>query len=554
MNNTTRLLSDWEFSAEVIANFTAQEIEIDQFNILTEEDLKSLIPNIGPRRKFQNNVKKYLNESYTQEKLIRKTDHQQPSQQECVNIDIENTKTSETEHQNLNATTENTEQQTFNTDNISDNSSVRSTPKSHITTPGPSGESLANTQPSGSGVKRRLISDDEYDLETVLKKSEEGQFVLGIYKNEGKLNNDIRNKLAKIIVSHELSPNINYNINSSRASFLSDHVKKLFPTEEKSVWYIKNQKGESQGKGKIFTKYYSTRRKLIKAGLISAKASTINNKFCLNELSDDDIDEYEEYLLWLKNNSNPWHKVTEYWSFTSKKRLKTFVTNNQSCHEYMDHFPAFSDSLGYLLLEQDFETLHPECNLKLYVAWPKLSDFICNKISSKAKSRLNHVFTPDGIKVATLSLMPHLFPVITIKKGKPKDWRPSREESEEAFLLHVKTIADLKIRLEERTTKLKSFGLTSQPIAVIVGPTFDEINQCFVCINQLRYEVETPLKAVDLVFKSCNALNIQYPPEVGQLFMFLQRAIYNFETVWDKQKNSQLTTSVLAVIQEYKSL
>jgi len=36
-----------------------QEIEPDQLNILTEEDLKVLIPNIGPRRKFQNYVKKY---------------------------------------------------------------------------------------------------------------------------------------------------------------------------------------------------------------------------------------------------------------------------------------------------------------------------------------------------------------------------------------------------------------------------------------------------------------------------------------------------------------
>lgn len=44
----------------------------------------------------------------------------------------------------------------------------------------------------------------------------------------------------------------------------------------------------------------------------------------------------------------------------------------------------------------------------------------------------------DGIIATTLSLMPRLFPVITIKKGKPRDWRPSREESEEAFLLHVK--------------------------------------------------------------------------------------------------------------------
>lgn len=88
---------------------------------------------------------------------------------------------------------------------------------------------------------------------------------------------------------------------------------------------------------------------------------------------------------------------------------------------------------------------------------------------------------------------------------------------------------------------------------MIIGPSFDDIKQCFVIINNLRYEVETPLKAVDLVLKSCNALNIRYPLEVGQLFMFLQRAVYEFETVWDKHKNSQLTSSVLAIIKEYKS-
>lgn len=71
------------------------------------------------------------------------------------------------------------------------------------------------------------------DLEALLKKSDDGLLLLRSYKNEGKLNNDSRNKLAKIIVSNELSCNINNNITSNRAAFLSDHVKKLFPTEEK---------------------------------------------------------------------------------------------------------------------------------------------------------------------------------------------------------------------------------------------------------------------------------------------------------------------------------
>ncbi|KAL6261886.1 hypothetical protein P5V15_006969 [Pogonomyrmex californicus] len=87
-------------------------------------------------------------------------------------------------------------------------------------------------------------------------------------------------------------------------------------------------------------------------------------------------------------------------------------------------------------------------------------------------------------------------------------------------------------------TKLQSFGQLSQSIAVIIGPSFDEIKQCFIVINTFRYEVEISLKAVNLVFKLCNALNIRYSIEVGQFFMFLQRAVYEFEILWNKHKNS----------------
>jgi len=55
------------------------------------------------------------------------------------------------------------------------------------------------------------------DLETVLKKSDGGLLVLSAYRKENKLNNDLRNKLAKVIVSSELSHDINCTITSSRA-------------------------------------------------------------------------------------------------------------------------------------------------------------------------------------------------------------------------------------------------------------------------------------------------------------------------------------------------
>jgi len=76
-------------------------------------------------------------------------------------------------------------------------------------------------------------------------------------------------------------------------------------------------------------------------------------RFFIGDLSNDENDNterFEQYLLWLKNNSKSWQKVQDYWSLTSKKRIKALLTDKQSCHEYMRQFPVLSDLLGYLLV------------------------------------------------------------------------------------------------------------------------------------------------------------------------------------------------------------
>ncbi|XP_024891263.1 uncharacterized protein LOC112467045 [Temnothorax curvispinosus] len=129
-NAATRLLLEWNVSDEVIANFTAQEIDVEQFNILTEEDLKNLIPNIGPRRKFQSKVQKYFSEipqSHMQETSLQ--------QEKCVNINSVEDNT--LEQQILRAIiVEDTKEQNFNAD-IPNNSSLISThePLTIVTTP-----------------------------------------------------------------------------------------------------------------------------------------------------------------------------------------------------------------------------------------------------------------------------------------------------------------------------------------------------------------------------------------------------------------------------------
>ena len=73
-----------------------------------------------------------------------------------------------------------------------------------------------------------------------------------------------------------------------------------------------------------------------------------------------------------------------------------------------------------------------------------------------------------------------------------------------------------------------------------------EIHQNIVVIDDVLYEVESTLKAIDITFKAFHALHANYPVESERIWLFLQKAIYNIETQWDKQEGT-----VTALVQEY---
>ncbi|XP_029679493.1 uncharacterized protein LOC115245351 isoform X1 [Formica exsecta] len=227
------LLTAWGFSEEVIGHFIAQEIEVDQFKYLTEEDLKTLIPNIGPRRKFQNNVKEHLNEIAQQSIENVDPNNQQPQATQDLdytNISIKRQK------RDIKHDEDNELNKSNNISNITEN--IFPTSLSASSTSASTGYDvifLTSNATSATEIKQYAATDNKYNLKSIFKRSEDGQLLLSLYQNEGRLNNDQRNKLAKIIVSNELSPNISNTICSERASFLSDHVVQLFPTEDKSV-------------------------------------------------------------------------------------------------------------------------------------------------------------------------------------------------------------------------------------------------------------------------------------------------------------------------------
>lgn len=53
-------------------------------------------------------------------------------------------------------------------------------------------------------------------------------------------------------------------------------------------------------------------------------------------------------------------------------------------------------------------------------------------------------------------------------------------------------------------------------------------------IDQIRYQCETLLHAVDLLFKIFHVFNATYPPASEHLWFLIQKGIFKITTTYDK--------------------
>lgn len=108
------------------------------------------------------------------------------------------------------------------------------------------------------------------------------------------------------------------------------------------------------------------------------------------------------------------------------------------------------------------------------------------------------------------------------------------------FVTLFQSYADLEDILETRALNRAKYNLTNQPLPVMVRELRKDRQgkeivkyTCFVKFDKTEYEVETPLKLMDVTFKTYHALQAFYPAESDALWLFLQRAVYKFTEKWD---------------------
>lgn len=116
--------------------------------------------------------------------------------------------------------------------------------------------------------------------------------------------------------------------------------------------------------------------------------------------------------------------------------MRSLISGTVQVATYLTKYPGLQDPSGYLLLATDFELKYPASGMSLFVEWPQLVAFI-ETIAPKTDD-VKESLSEDGKKIRVIQALPYLFPVITCAKKGKKQWRPSRQESAEALMLHVK--------------------------------------------------------------------------------------------------------------------
>lgn len=90
---------------------------------------------------------------------------------------------------------------------------------------------------------------------------------------------------------------------------------------------------------------------------------------------------------------------------------------------------------------------------------------------------------------------------------------------------------DLESTLAEKRIRAATLKETLQPFVVLVGNLSNP--QALLKINDNTYNIESSVKAVDLLFKVFIVLNARYPCEGQQCWTFLQKKIYSIDTKYD---------------------
>ncbi|XP_036336282.1 uncharacterized protein LOC118746541 [Rhagoletis pomonella] len=367
------------------------------------------------------------------------------------------------------------------------------------------------------------------NLKLILNATERGQSIFKQYREKTVLSDVSRDILVNTIVDHFSARSVPMTMKDIIT--FSEQITILFPNED--MRYYCNRRNGKNPTGKLYDKATNIRRKIKKeTGALSVAPKCQPTQSSLSEQASNT----DENDLAMKNllchNVEPWGDVVEKWTNTVKLRTAEILNEHANI---LTNWPLLKHSLGYTLVEIDFEAKFPNCSQNLLNEWPKFRKSIIPYMKTKIRDatsidmlkKIDENISTDSMDCLLTLLLhailkPSLISVGQTSGEKRLKWKPSICDAQAVTLLHCSSINDYQRMYHELKIKLNQKNLPLQPLLLVVGEKLTQLDSFYVIFDSIIYKVPTFLKSLDTLFKIFHVLNLEYPIQAKSIYNFIE--------------------------------
>lgn len=128
-------------------------------------------------------------------------------------------------------------------------------------------------------------------------------------------------------------------------------------------------------------------------------------------------------------------------------------------------------------------------------------------------------------------------------KGEKKFYKPSIKDSENWFILCAETLHEATLKINELLKTCRNEKITLQPMIICIGKKLDAV-EFYVLLDDFKYHCDSFLESLDLNFKIFHVFNLEYPKENYNLWLFIQKYLFNIDTNFDN--NVPIINSIIS--------
>nr|XP_022906368.1 uncharacterized protein LOC111418141 [Onthophagus taurus] len=303
----------------------------------------------------------------------------------------------------------------------------------------------------------------------------------------------------------------------------------LFPSEIQTTYYTprRNKKNPS---GKLYDRYNNIKH------ITKRLKPTQDNEDVDNGTTNvyNVEDEIEYYTAFLLSNSDPdlWDKVKDYWQRTANYRLKLLRSPVNSLNTILKEWPKYNDSKGYELINIDFDNIYKGKGSLLLDNFNNFVKLILPIYSRDIRDKLNKEHLEQLQKNTELSkdsrdyLIILLLHAILQPRRINRTHKPTILDSQDDFVLHVKTINDVLPKIEAVRANYRDKKIKLQPRIVVVGVDKNKLEDFYVYSDSIRYKFNSFIECLDITIKLIHVFNLEFSQNSRLVWLFLSRYFF----------------------------